>query len=46
MRTVCFVNPRLPMFVVAKASETPTVEGPLNTVLQVTQSISILVFTS
>ena len=34
IKTVCFVNPRLPMFVAAKASETPTVEGFLNTVLQ------------
>ena len=33
-----------PMFVV-KASETPTVEDPLNTVLGGTQSISILLFT-
>ena len=27
MKTVCFVNPGLPMIVVAKASKTPTVEG-------------------
>ena len=33
------------MFVVMKVSETPTVEGLLNSVLRVTQS-SILVFTS
>ena len=45
MKTVCFVNPRLLMFVVMKVSETPTVEGLLNSVLRVTQS-SILVFTS
>ena len=46
MTTVCFVNPRSPMFVVVKASETPAVEDPLNTVLQGTQPISILVFTT
>ena len=28
MKTVCFVNPRLPMFVVAKASEISTVDKP------------------
>ena len=33
MKTVFFVNPRLSMFVVLKVSETPTVEGLLNTVL-------------
>ena len=27
MKTVCFVNPRLPMIVVAKGSKTPKVEG-------------------
>ena len=27
MKTVCFVNPRLPKIVVAKASKIPTVEG-------------------
>ena len=35
MKTVCFVNPGLLlMFVVAKASKTPTVKEPLSNVLQ------------
>ena len=34
------------MLIVEKASKTPTVEGPLSTVLGRTQSISMSVFTS
>ena len=34
MKTVCFVHPALLMFVVAKASKTPTVNGPISNVLQ------------
>ena len=39
-------EPKITMFVVAKASETTTVEGPVNTVLRGLQSVSFLVFIS